>query len=154
MHTRQHSPAPSLQRRTEPAAAAPSLAPYSPGYHYAASPLQRRENRNGISARENAAVHQLSGGQVDLHAMGASLQRVSASDPRLTAVGARSYAQGTQALVSSDGDRGHELWHMAQQAMGQVKADTTIGGQPVNTQDHLEREADSMGNRISSFFGA
>lgn len=136
---------------TAAAATAAHAAPYSHSYHYCPTPLQRRQSLRGITARENAAVNHLSGGAVDLHAMGASLQRVPASDPRLLAVGAQSYAQGTQALVSRDRDRGHELWHLAQQAMGRVKADTRIGGQPANTQDSLEREADRMGERISGF---
>lgn len=119
---------------------------------YLAAPIQRRP-ANGISARENAAVAHLSGGKVNLHAMGASVQRVASTDARLRAVGARSFAQGTQALVSSDADRGHEIWHLAQQAMGQVSADTTIGGQPVNTQASLEHEADRMGEAIARFSG-
>jgi len=132
---------------------------------YLPTPIQRRPaagaaaappappSANGITASENAAVARLSGGRVDLHAMGASVQRVPAGDPRLRAVGARSFAQGRQALVSSDADRGHEIWHLAQQAMGQVATDTTIGGQPVNTNDGLEREADRMGDAIAGFAG-
>lgn len=130
--------------RAVPSAQAPSAGP--PGtYHYAASPL----SRNGISTAENEAVRQLSGGRVNLHALNASVTQVPASDSRLAAVGARSYAQGRNALISAEADRGHELWHLAQQAMGQVRADTVIGDQPVNTHEGLEREADHMGSAIA-----
>lgn len=156
--TLKHAPCPDRSaeaRLLAPASPAPApAAPFSPRLHYTSSPLQRRADRNGISARENAAIHHLSGGQVNLHAMGASIQRVSGDDPRLAAVGARSYAQGSHALISSDRDRGHELWHMAQQAMGQVTANASVGGQPLNTQDHLERDADRMSARIAAFSGA
>ncbi|KAF0224705.1 MAG: hypothetical protein FD176_887 [Rhodospirillaceae bacterium] len=132
-----------------PSAQAPSVGP--PGtYHYAASPLPPRpSSRNGISTAENEAVRQLSGGRVNLHALNASVTQVAASDSRLAAVGARSYAQGRNALISAEADRGHELWHLAQQAMGQVRADTVIGDQPVNTHEGLEREADHMGSAIA-----
>ncbi|QDQ27987.1 hypothetical protein FNU76_17450 [Chitinimonas arctica] len=122
---------------------------------YHNSPLQRRTaSHNGIGLGENAAVARLSGGRVDLHALGASVQRVPASDPRLKAVGARSLAQGRQALISNEADRGHEMWHLAQQAMGKVRADSTVAGQGLNTQPALEREADQMGARITGLSAA
>lgn len=141
--------APSGPPQATPSTPAPSAAP--PGaYHYAASPLPPRPvSRNGISTAENQAVRQLSGGRVNLHALNASVTRVPASDSRLAAVGARSYAQGRSALISNEADRGHELWHLAQQAMGRVRADTVIGDQPVNTHEGLEHEADRMGSAIA-----
>ena len=121
---------------------------------YLSAPIQREPAElNGISARENAAVAALSGGQVNLHALGARVERVAPTDARLQAVGARSLAQGRQALVSHEADRGHELWHLAQQAMGRVSANTTLGGQPANTQAGHEQEADRMGAAIARYTG-
>jgi hypothetical protein len=113
--------------------------------HYAASPL----SRGGISAAENEAVRRLSGARVDLHAIGATVQAVPVADPRLRNVGARSLTQGRHALVGHRADRGHEIWHLAQQAMGQVRPTGEIGGKPVNASPSLEAEADRMGAAIS-----
>lgn len=132
-----------LQRSTETA-----MGPPRP-LRYAASPLERGTTQGGITAAENAVVRHLSAGRVDLHAIGATVQRVPGSDPRLRAVGARSLAQGRRALVSDTADRGHEIWHLAQQAMGQVTATGSIGGQSVNTSPRLEADADRMGAAIS-----
>jgi hypothetical protein len=138
---------------------APGSAPLSPmaAYHYASSPIQRAQVSvpvvNGITARENSAVHHLSAGQVNLHAMGASLQRVASHDPRLVAVQARSLAQGSSALVSHEADRGHELWHLAQQAMGRVDTTAQLNGRNLNTQPHLEAEADRQGALINHWRG-
>ncbi|MEZ4429594.1 MAG: hypothetical protein R3A51_18115 [Nannocystaceae bacterium] len=99
----------------------------------------------GITTGENAAVLQMTGGAVDLHARGARIEHVQRDDPRLRAVGARSLATDGEALISDPGDRHHELWHLAQQATGRVRPDRHIGGRPVNTSPALEHEADRMG---------
>jgi hypothetical protein len=39
----------------------------------------------------------------------------------------------------------HEAWHVAQQRLGKVKANTRMAGKPVNTDPALEEEADVMG---------
>jgi hypothetical protein len=113
--------------------------------HYAASPL----TRGGISLAENEAVRSLSGARVDLHAIGATVRAVPAADPRLREVGARSLTKGRHALVGDPADRGHEIWHLAQQAMGQVRPTEHIAGKPVNASPSLEAEADRMGAAIA-----
>ena len=146
-----HAPAPA-DRKTDgeaPARAArPAMLPPA-ALRYAAAPLQRRESAGGIGAAENEAVRSLTAGRVDLHALGATVRHVPATDPRLTAVGARSLTRGRHALVGNAADRGHELWHMAQQAMGRVRSTGSIAGQPLNAQPSLEREADHMGSLIA-----
>jgi hypothetical protein len=153
-----HSNVPECEPQTS--LAQPSSMPYSspmPAYHYASSPIQRVPASapvvNGITARENSAVQHLSAGQVNLHAMGASLQRVASYDPRLVAVQARSLAQGSSALVSHEADRGHELWHLAQQAMGRVDTTAKLNGRNLNTQPYLEAEADHQGALINHWRG-
>jgi hypothetical protein len=138
-----------VPRDEEVAPMAPALSADLPStLHYAPSPIQRRSAVNGISPGENEAVRRLSGGRVDLHGIGASLQRVPADDARLAAVHARSYAQGRQALVSEAADRGHELWHLAQQAMGRVRPTMQVQGRSVNADTSLEQEADRLGALI------
>lgn len=103
---------------------------------------------NGITATENENVKQLTNGQVDLHASGAKVQETSQNDPRLKNVGARSLAAGGQALIGDKRDRGHEIWHLAQQAQRRVQPTTTVNGQAVNDNPALEKEADVMGAKV------
>ena len=103
------------------------------------APMQRKPlEHNGISVQENLAVRDLSQGRVDLHGIGASVERVASSDARLRSIGAHSLAQGSRALVGREQDRGHEIWHLAQQAMGRVQPDSSIAGQPVARHPRLE----------------
>jgi|GEM_PF-4741864 len=44
---------------------------------------------------------------------------------------------------------GHELTHVVQQRKGEVKANTQIGGYAVNNEQHLEGEADRMGEKVA-----
>lgn len=113
------------------------------------STVQRKsETINGITAEENSAVNQLTGGQVDLHSSGSKVENTSPNDSRLKDVGARSMAVGGDALIGDQRDRGHEIWHLAQQHMGMVKPTTTVNNQPVNDDPSLEKEADDMGAKI------
>jgi hypothetical protein len=111
--------------------------------------LRSSDSINGITVSENTNVKQLTGGQVDLHASGASVKEVSQSDSRLTSVGARSIAAGGQALVGDKRDRGHEIWHLAQQAQRRVQPTTSVNGQAVNDNPSLEKEADVMGAKVT-----
>lgn len=155
------TPAPAAPQQEAERDASPPTEPLG-GLRYHRSPIQRQdlapaapdaEARNGITAGENRAVQALSGGRVDLHAEGARLVQAPADDARLQAAGARSMAQGKTAIVSNARDRGHELWHLAQQAMSQVKAVTTVSGQPLNDEPRLEHEADRMGSVINQAAG-
>lgn len=113
------------------------------------STVQKKDDTvNGITPEENAAVNQLTGGQVNLHASGAKVEETSSSDSRLKSVGARSMAVGGEALIGDKQDRGHEIWHLAQQEMGMVKPTTSVNNQPVNDDPSLEKDADVMGAKI------
>jgi hypothetical protein len=132
-------------KRFEKASTGPDGAAVMPPAYGGKTP----ERESGISVGENQAVWQLTGGQVDLHAAGARVHSVAPTDPRLRAVGATSYTQGKLALIGNAKDRGHEIWHLAQQAQKRVHPTTKIGGQPVNLERGLEREADSRGSLIA-----
>ncbi len=110
--------------------------------------LNANDSINGITVSENHAVKELSGGKVDLHESGAKVENTTSSDSRLQSVGARSMAVQGQAMVGDSRDRGHEIWHLAQQEMGEVKPTTEINGTPVNDEKHLEDAADKNGAAI------
>lgn len=114
------------------------------------APVQKKDSGsvNGISFSENEAVKQLTDGAVDLHASGSKVETTSTSDSRLKDVGARSMAVGGNALIGDSRDRGHEIWHLAQQHQGMVQPTTTVNDQPVNDDPGLEKEADEMGAKI------
>ncbi|CAB5669760.1 Uncharacterised protein [Delftia tsuruhatensis] len=157
---RPEDPAPVTPMAMEHGEAAPFGAGQG-GLHYQRSAIQRRAlpapiaggTHNGITAGENAAVKSLSGGRVDLHASGARLHQTHAADARLQAVGARSLAQGRTAIVSDSRDRGHELWHLAQQATQRVQASASVNGRPLNDDPQLEGEADRQGAIINRAAG-
>lgn len=163
-------PEPPTPRPDDPAPATPvamehgEAAPFGAGQgglNYQRSAIQRQAlpapiaggTHNGITAGENAAVKSLSGGRVDLHASGARLHQTHAADARLQAVGARSLAQGRTAIVSDSRDRGHELWHLAQQATQRVQASASVNGRPLNDDPKLEGEADRQGAIINRAAG-
>lgn len=110
--------------------------------------LNANDSINGITHAENQVVNELSGGKVDLHESGAKVENTTSSDSRLQSVGARSMAVQGQAIVGDSRDRGHEIWHLAQQEMGEVKPTTEINGTPVNDDKNLEDAADKNGAKI------
>jgi hypothetical protein len=62
-------------------------------------------------------------------------------------VGALAYAQGNDIHLAAGQDQhlAHEAAHIVQQREGRVQANTEVNGKPVNTQQSLESEADTMG---------
>lgn len=72
--------------------------------------------------------------------------RVHYNSPRPAQLQALAYTQGNQVYVSPGQERhlGHELGHVIQQKQGRVKPTGQIGGQPINTSQALEREADGL----------
>lgn len=111
--------------------------------------IQRKDNDshsgtvNGISSGWNSAYTQMFG--YSPHAIGITARKVSSSHPELTRVGARSLTQGNNILYSDSRDFGHEMVHGHQQATQRIAPDTTINGQPVNTNKAHEQEADDKG---------
>jgi hypothetical protein len=60
---------------------------------------------------------------------------------------ALAYTQGTEIHVAPGQERHipHEAWHVVQQSQGRVGVTTHLKGIALNDDDHLEREADRMG---------
>jgi|GEM_PF-2597267 len=136
------------QRRAVPGSTGKGAVGFKPPEPFSAVQRNPGESVNGITFAENQSVKDLSGGKVDLHESGAVVQNTSPADSRLQDVGARSMAAGGEALIGDSRDRGHEIWHLAQQEMGQVKPTTSVNGTAVNDDPKLEKEADDFGSKI------
>ena len=64
---------------------------------------------------------------------------------------ARAYAQGSQIHLAAGQEQhlAHEAWHVVQQKQGRVRTDTSPRGTvAINDAPELEREADTMGERV------
>lgn len=70
--------------------------------------------------------------------------RVHRASPRPAAVDALAYTSGSEIHLGPGQDQhlAHEAWHVVQQKQGRVRANGTIGGQPLNDDRGLEAEAD------------
>ncbi|MBD2847253.1 DUF4157 domain-containing protein [Paenibacillus sp. IB182496] len=108
--------------------------------------LQRREeNRTGLPDHLKANMEQLGG--VDL-----SDVRVNTNSSRPREVDALAYAQGNQIHIAPGQEQHlpHEAWHIVQQKQGRVRPTSTLaGGQALNDDPGLEREADRMGDQAN-----
>lgn len=98
-------------------------------------------NKSGISEDTKAVFEQLSGHSFDD-------VRVHYNSDKPNKIGAYGYARGTNVYLAPGQNRHlhHELWHVAQQKAGRVKANLSFNKLPVNYDVNLEREADQMGD--------
>ncbi len=130
---------------------APEEVPQSPFDAYMENgsgfePMQRRgpedtgENRTGMPDRLKTGLEGMSG--MDLSGV-----RVHYNSAKPAEVGALAYTQGQDIHVGPGQERHlpHEGWHAVQQMEGRVKPTVQVGGNPVNDDAGLEREADVMG---------
>lgn len=115
-------------------------------------PIQRKEGLGGdvLATGEGAAKGRLPKGLQD------RLSAATGQDFSQTTVhknsglpmrlGALATAQGNQIHLGPGQEQllSHEAWHLAQQAQGRVKANTTIARQPINNDRQLEAEADQF----------
>jgi hypothetical protein len=76
--------------------------------------------------------------------------RVHYNSPKPAQLNAHAYAQGTDVHVApgQEADLPHEAWHVVQQKQGRVAPTMQMKGLAVNNASELEREADSMGDKI------
>jgi len=73
--------------------------------------------------------------------------RVHYDSPRPARFNALAYAQGSEIHLGAGQEKHltHEAWHTVQQREGRVKATMEMGGEKINDDAGLEREADVMG---------
>lgn len=103
--------------------------------------VQRAANRTGLPDHVKSGVEALSGMSMD-HV------RVHYNSPKPAQLNAHAYAQGSDIHVAPGQAHHvpHEAWHVVQQAQGRVRATTQLkGGEAINDDAGLEREADRMG---------
>ncbi|WEK01773.1 MAG: DUF4157 domain-containing protein [Candidatus Sphingomonas phytovorans] len=115
-------------------------------------PIQRAEkpaNRTGLPDTLKAGVESLSGVSLDN-------VNVHYNSDKPAQLNAHAYAQGTDIHVAPGQERHlpHEAWHVVQQAQGRVQPTMQMKGDvPVNDDEGLEQEADTMGNKAASMPG-
>ncbi|MFC1750730.1 DUF4157 domain-containing protein [Pseudomonadota bacterium] len=113
-----------------------------------AEPVQRKENKTGLPDNLKSGMENLSGMSMD-HV------NVHYNSSKPAAVQAHAFAQGSDIHLASGQEKHlpHELGHVVQQAQGQVKPTTSVGGMEVNDSPGLEKEADVLGGRALQMVG-
>jgi len=135
-------------------------------YHYARGPLQRRAMATpgtgaaeaGRSGPRPMGGMRSAGLPVNLQSGIQALSGLSLDDVKVhynsfkpAQLNAHAYAQGDEIHLAPGQERhlAHEAWHVVQQREGRARATGRIGGQPLNDDAGLEREADHMGSRAA-----
>ncbi len=115
-----------------------------------AQPLQREQeaapNQTGMPDNLKQGIESLSG--LDMSGL-----RVHYGSPKPAQLNAHAYAQGSDIHLGPGQEKHlpHEAWHVVQQQQGRVQATTEMGGEKINDDATLEREADVMGDNASRF---
>lgn len=102
-------------------------------------------NLKGMSDNLKSGLEQLSG-------MDLSDVRVHRNSGKPEKVGALAYTQGTDIHVGPGQEKHlpHEGWHVVQQMQRRVKPTMQAMGMAINDENHLEKEADRMGEKAIS----
>lgn len=125
------------------AAGAQGAAAAPPGYGI---DFLDRRNHTGLPDSLKAGVESLSGLAMDD-------VRVHYASPKPAQLGALAYTQGSEIHLAPGQERHlpHEAWHVVQQKQGRVPPTLQMKGAALNSDSHLEQEADRMGQRLQSF---
>ncbi len=104
--------------------------------------LQKKENKTGLPNNLKSGMENLSGINLDS-------VKVHYNSSKPASVQAHAFAQGSDIHLALGQEKHlpHELGHVVQQAKGQVKPTTTVGGVAVNDSPKLESEATKMGSK-------
>ncbi|MBY0574563.1 MAG: DUF4157 domain-containing protein [Undibacterium sp.] len=129
-------------------------------YHYATSPLQRREaalpagsqvasQHTSALANHTGLPNQLKTGIESLSGMSMAGVKVHYNSAKPAQLSALAFAQGSDIHLGPGQEQHlpHEAWHVVQQAQGRVKPTLQVQGLSVNNSHQLEFEADYMGHR-------
>lgn len=106
-----------------------------------ALPVQRVENTTGMPDNLKSGIEHLSG--ISMNDV-----KVHYNSPEPDELQAHAYAQGTDIHLAPGQEKHlpHEAWHVIQQKQGRVKPTRQLKGKvPVNDDEGLEKEADTMG---------
>jgi hypothetical protein len=101
-----------------------------------------KQNKTGLPDNLKSGIEHLSG-------MDMSDVKVHYSSAKPSALNALAYAQGTDIHLGAGQEKhlAHEAWHVVQQKQGKVKPSMQMKGTAINDNEHLEKEADEMGNK-------
>ncbi len=113
-----------------------------------AQPVQRETspNKTGIPDNIKSGIESLSG--VDMSGV-----RVHYNSSKPARINALAYAQGNDIHLGAGQEKHlpHEAWHTVQQRQGRVQPTMQLGGEKINDDAGLEREADVMGEKARQF---
>jgi Domain of unknown function (DUF4157) len=103
-------------------------------------PVQRQTNRTGLPNRLKNGIERLSG-----HDM--SHVNVNYNSAKPAQLQAAAYTKGSDIHVARGQQKhlAHEAWHVVQQMENRVKPTMQFGGERINDNKGLEKEADVMG---------
>jgi len=103
-------------------------------------------NETGMPDRLKSGIESLSG--LDM-----SNVRVHRSSNKPAQLNALAYAQGNNIHLSAGQEHHlpHEAWHVVQQQQGRVKPTMQMAGEQINDDVRLEKEADVMGGKASTW---
>ncbi|WP_100630102.1 eCIS core domain-containing protein [Algoriphagus formosus] len=105
--------------------------------------LQRKANKTGLPDDLKSGIENLSGYSLDD-------VKVHYNSDQPSQLQAHAFAQGTDIHLASGQEKNlpHEAWHVVQQKQGRVKPTLQMkGGDAINDDHVLEREADLMGQK-------
>ena len=117
--------------------------------HHAAQqqwPIQKKENKTGLTDSLKSGIENLSGYSMDD-------VKVHYNSDKPAQLQAHAYAQGTDIHLASGQEKHlpHEAWHVVQQKQGRVKPTMQMKGKVnVNDDAGLEKEADVMGAKAAT----
>lgn len=108
--------------------------------------VQLKSNNSSIPNELKSGVENVTGVSMDdvkVH--------YNSSEP--AKVNAHAYAQGNEVHLGAGQEKHlpHELGHVAQQKMMDIKPDSKLNGQLINTDEKLEKEADSIGQKAIDY---
>ena len=108
--------------------------------------LQSKENKTGLPDNIKDGVESLSGQSLED-------VRVHYNSSKPAQLKAHAYAEGNQIHIASGQEKhvAHEAWHVIQQKENRVASTREINGHQINDDPSLEKEADVMGTKASSF---
>ncbi len=107
---------------------------------FAGPAIQRKRNDTGLPDQLKSGIENLSGMAMDD-------VKVHYNSSQPAQLNAHAFAQGNDIHVAAGQEKHlpHEAWHVVQQRQGRVQPTTEVGGQAVNDNPALEREADVKG---------
>ncbi|WP_158991398.1 DUF4157 domain-containing protein [Mucilaginibacter sp. L196] len=107
-------------------------------------PVQKQANNTGLPDNLKVGIENLSG--ISMNDV-----RVNYNSPKPAQLQAHAYAHGTDIHIAPGQEKHlpHEAWHVVQQKQGRVQPTLQMKGTtPVNDNEGLEIEADSMGKKV------